>query len=55
MYFSVVYFVELIVKAAFRQDLVYVVTIGVGNEYLTKLVTGYQLDNLFYTLCIQLI
>jgi hypothetical protein len=55
MYFSVVYLVELIVKTALLQDFVYVVTIGIGNEYLTKLVTGYQLNNLFYTLCIQLI
>jgi hypothetical protein len=55
MYFSVAYLVEFIVKTAFRQNLVDMVTVGVGDENLTELLAGHQLDNLLYALGIELV
>ena len=45
----------LVVEGCGTEDLVEVVTIGIGNEYLSEVITGYQTDNLLHALGIELI
>ena len=46
---------KLIVESTVGEDLVEMVAVGVGNEDLTELPTGHQMDDLLHTRGIELV
>ena len=46
---------KAVVTVSMRENLVKVLTVGIGDENLTKLLTGHQTDNLLHTMCVELI
>ena len=52
---AVFYVEELVVEVAVRQDLVYMVAVGVGDEYLAEAVAGHQSDDLLHAVGIELV
>ena len=46
---------KAVVAVPMREDLVKMLTIGIGDENLTKLLTGHQADNLLHTMCVELV
>ena len=52
---TVLYTEHLVLPFYLLHDLVQMIPIGIGNENLSELVAGYQLDNLLYPRRIQFV
>ena len=46
---------DLIVVRRGRENLIQMVAVGVGNEYLSELVTGHQADDLLHAFGVQFV
>ena len=55
VYVSTFYMEYLVIAVTLVQDAVEMVAVGIGDEYLSKIGTRYQVDNRLYPLGIQLV
>ncbi len=53
--FPILHVEDAVVERRSAQYLVEVVAIGIGDEYLSEVVAGYQTHYLLYSLCIELV
>ena len=46
---------KAVIEVAMRENLVEVVAVGVGDEYLSKLLAGHQLDDMLHPMRVELV